>query len=139
MRAALAFAIALPLVVADLALKLARPTPDWAWHERSFTWLVLCAVVLSALALLLRVPSQLLPPAVGILAGGVLGNAISAAWNGFQVPNPIVVTGGRAVVAFNLADVWVLIGLVAVSFSLALWLVRNRELLPEPRWRRHNP
>ena len=135
-RLVVALAVALPLAAADLALKVARPTPAWAWHERSPSWLVLCAVVLAALALVLRLPSQVVPPAAGVLAGGILGNGLSAAWYGLEVPNPIVLTGDRAVVAFNLADVFVLVGLVALFVALSVWLVSNRRLLPEPRWRR---
>lgn len=133
MRAAVALGVALPLAAADLALKLVRPGPDWASHQRSLGWLVLCVVVLACLTAVLRVPSDLVPPAVGVLAGGVLGNALSAAWNGLQVPNPIVVTGERAVVAFNLADVWVLGGLLGLFAVVAAWLVRNRDALPDRR------
>ena len=52
-----------------------------------------------------------MPPAAGVLAGGLLGNTLSAAWNGMAVPNPLVVTGEQSVVAFNLADVWALVGI----------------------------
>lgn len=88
-------------------------------------------------------PSLAIPPAAGLLAAGVLGNMTSAAWNGLRVPNPIVVHGDRAVLAFNLADVWALAGILALTVSLSVWLVRNREQLPPPqevwsvaRWRR---
>lgn len=60
----------------------------------------------------------------------MLGNALSAAWNGLEVPNPLVLEGSRAVVAFNLADVWVVTGLTALFSVIAVWLVRNRETLP---------
>ncbi len=63
----------------------------------------------------------------------MLGNALSAAWNDLEVPNPIIVTEGRAVIAFNLADVWVMGGLLALFSVIAVWLVRNREALPQPR------
>jgi hypothetical protein len=133
MRVAVVLAVAVPLATADLVLKGMRPTPTWAWHERSYAWLLLCVVVLACLLGLLRVPSLLVPPAAGILAGGVLGNALSAAWNDLAVPNPIVVTEGRAVIAFNLADVWVMSGLLALFSVVAVWLVQNRESLPAPR------
>lgn len=133
MRLAVALAVAVPLVLVDLAVKAARPTPWWAWHERSLGWLVLCVVVLAALVPVLRVPGVLVPPAAGVLAGGVLGNALSAAWNDLEVANPLVIQGDRAVLAFNLADVWVLAGLAGLFAVLGVWLVRNREGLPRVR------
>ncbi|MGL6280370.1 MAG: hypothetical protein ACRC50_12550 [Gaiella sp.] len=136
MRVVVALAVALPLAALDLAVKAARPTPWWAWHERSLAWLVLCVVVLAALVLVLRVPSVLVPPAAGVLAGGILGNALSAAWNDLEVANPLVLTGDRAVLAFNLADVWVLVGLASLFGVLGVWLVRNREQL---QWMRRRP
>lgn len=133
MRLAVALAVAVPLVLVDLAVKAARPTPWWAWHERSLGWLVLCVVVLAALVPVLRVPGVLVPPAAGVLAGGVLGNVLSAAWNDLEVANPLVIQGDRAVLAFNLADVWVLAGLAGLFAVLGVWLVRNREGLPRVR------
>ena len=135
MRAAIAICVALPLVAADLVVKGALPTPDWAWHQRSVAWLVLCIAVLGLLLALLRVPARLVPPTAGVLAAGVLGNALSAAWNGLEVPNPLVVQGDDAMVAFNLADVWVLVGVTALFTVLGVWVVRNRDALPQRRRR----
>ena len=143
MRVAVLLAVAVPLAVADLAHKARSETQWWAYHERSLPWLVLCAVLFVVTLALARVPSLAIPPAAGLLAAGVLGNMTSAAWNGLRVPNPIVVHGDRAVLAFNLADVWALAGILALTVSLSVWLVRNREQLPPPqevwsvaRWRR---
>jgi lipoprotein signal peptidase len=133
MRLAVALAVAVPLALVDLAVKAVRPTPWWAWHERSLGWLLLCVVVLAALVVVLRVPGVLVPPAAGVLAGGVLGNALSAAWNDLEVANPLVIEGERAVLAFNLADVWVLAGLAALFAVLGVWLVRNRDGLHRVR------
>lgn len=132
-RAAIALGVALPLATADLVLKGVLSTPAWAWHQRSVAWLVLCVAVLALLLVLLRVPSAAVPPAAGILAAGVLGNALSAAWNDLEVPNPLVLRGDEAVIAFNLADVWVLGGLVALFSALGVWIVRNRAALPQRR------
>ena len=37
-----------------------------------------------------RIPSLVAAAAAGVLAGGLLGNSFSAAWNGMEVPNPFV-------------------------------------------------
>lgn len=46
------------------------------------------------------------------------------------VPNPLVLEDGRTLVAFNLADVRALAGIALLMAALAVWLVRNRALLP---------
>jgi lipoprotein signal peptidase len=140
MRLAVALLVALPLAAADLAVKATWPTPWWAYHQRSLGWIVLCLVVLAGIGLLVRLPSLLVPPAAGILAGGVLGNVLSAAWNGLVVPNPLVLTGSGSAIAFNLADVWVIVGLLTLVPLLGTWLIRHRETLPSrARARRRTP
>ncbi len=143
MRLAVLLAVAVPLAAADLAYKASAETPWWAYHERSPAWIGLCIVLFAAILALVRIPSPAVPPAAGLLAAGVLGNMTSAAWNGLRVPNPIVVEGDHAILAFNLADVWALAGILTLMVSLSVWLIRNRELLPPPhdawspaRWRR---
>jgi hypothetical protein len=133
MRVAVLLAVALPLAAADLWLKTIAATPPWAYHERSAGWILLCLVLLPVLLLVTRVPSALVPPAAGLLAAGVIGNVMSAAWNDLYVPNPIVVQGERGFLAFNLADVFAVVGIVLLFSAIAAWLVRNRSLLPEPR------
>lgn len=140
-RVGIVLAVALPLAAADLWLKTAQPTEPWAYHERSLTWLALSVFLAAGLMLLTRIPALLVPPAAGLLAGGLLGNVLSASWNEMRVPNPIVLDGGRTVVAFNLADVWTLTGIAVLMVTIGTWLVRNRELLPAPadvraRWLR---
>ncbi len=143
-RVGIVLAIALPLAAADLWLKAMQPTEPWAYHERSFAWLALSVSLAAALVLLARIPSVLIPPAAGVLTGGLLGNVLSASWNGMRVPNPFVVDSGRAVLAFNLADVWAVTGIALLVLTIGTWLVRNRELLPapadlRPRWGRPRP
>lgn len=131
-RVSVVLAVALTLAVADLVWKAVEPTPAWAFHERSPAWLVLSLVTLAATLAVVRIPARWIPVAAGLLAGGVLGNTLSAAWNDLVVPNPIVVHGEAGVIAFNLADVWALLGIVALTTAIGTWLVRNRELLPSP-------
>jgi len=131
-RVGIVLAVALPLAAADLWVKTVRPTAPWAYHERSLAWLALSVSLAAGLALLTRIPSPFVPPAAGVLLGGLLGNALSASWNEMRVPNPLVLGDGRTVVAFNLADVWALTGIAVLTTTLAVWLVRNRKLLQAP-------
>lgn len=128
MRVALGLAV--PLTFTDLAVKRFDATPEWAYHSRSVTWLVLCIFVLAALVLLVRVPSVLVPPAAGVLGAGVLGNALSAVLSrGFVVPNPLVVTTRDSMLAFNLADVFVVVGLMSLVPILGRELILHREAI----------
>jgi hypothetical protein len=129
--------VAAPLVAADLAVKAAVETPVWAYHQRSFGWVALCCVVLAGLTMVTRLPALFVPASAGVLAAGVAGNALSAAWNDLAVPNPLVIEGSSRFVAFNLADVWALVGIATLVLTIGLWLVRNRHLLPPHRERRN--
>lgn len=132
-RAAIVLAVALPLAAADLVWKGLATTPSWAYHTRSPAWLVLSASLVLLAVGLAWIRLAALPLFAGVMAGGVLGNALSASWNGLRVPNPIVASAGEAVIAFNLADVFTAVGILSLTGSLALVLVRNRNVLPTPR------
>ena len=124
--------VALPLAAADLLVKAQEPTEPWAYHERSLGWLVLSISLLAGMAAIARIPLALVAPAAGVFAGGVLGNSLSAAWNGMEVPNPLMLGGDNAVIVFNLADIWTLAGILMLVCTLGVWLIRNRDLLPPP-------
>ena len=128
-----ALLFAAPLVSADLWLKAAATTPWWAYHERSPAWVVLCLLIVPGLMLVTRIPAPLVPPAVGVLLAGVLGNVLSAAWNGLEVPNPILVSGDSGFLAFNLADLYTLVGIILLVAAVGGWLIRNREVLSPVR------
>jgi hypothetical protein len=122
--------VAVPLTVADLVSKEIMRTEPWAYHQRSLAWGLLCLVVLVGLLAICRVPALLVPPTAGFLAAGVLGNGLSAVTNDFWVPNPLVAETESTMVAFNLADVWAVLGIGSLTLVLAVWLIRNRALLP---------
>lgn len=124
--------VALPLAAADLFVKASEPTEAWAYHERSFGWLLLSLSLLASMVVVTRIPSQLVAPAAGVLAGGLLGNSLSAAWNEMKVPNPLVFAGDRDLIAFNLADLWALAGIFLLVLAIGVWLIRNRALIPPP-------
>jgi len=131
-RIGIMLGVALPLAAADLLVKASEPTEVWAYHERSFGWLLLSVSLLAGMVVIARIPSLLVAPAAGVLAGGLLGNSLSAAWNGMEVPNPLVFVGNRGVIAFNLADIWALAGIFLLVLALGAWLIRNRHLIPPP-------
>jgi len=123
--------VAVPLAAMDLYVKATTPTEPWAYHQRSFAWLTLSVGLFFAMLVVARIPSILVAPAAGVLSAGILGNSISAAWNGMEVPNPFVIDSDHALIAFNLADVWAVTGIFLLVLSIGIWLIRNRALLPE--------
>jgi hypothetical protein len=125
--------VALPLAAADLYVKAIEPTPDWAYHQRSLGWLALSIGLLGGMVLIARIPSLLVALAAGILAGGVIGNGLSAASNRMAVPNPLLMNVNQSEIAFNLADVWALSGICLLMLTLGAWLIRNRARLPSTR------
>lgn len=118
----------------DLLVKARVPTTVWNYHHRSFAWSVLALVWLVLLLLVALLPSKRSAVAAGAVAGGVLGNVVSAYQHGGRVPNPLV----TADAAFNLADVWTLAGLPLLMIALARVAIRNRDsidrFVPPRRW-----
>jgi hypothetical protein len=123
--------VAVPLAAMDLFVKATIPTEPWAYHQRSLAWLALSVGLFFSMLAVARIPSILVAPAAGVLCAGILGNSLSAAWNGMEVPNPFVIDSEHALIAFNLADVWAVSGIFLLVLSIGIWLIRNRALLPE--------
>src|SRR5258708_20467960 len=107
LRLALILVPALVFAGIDLAVKAVVTTTAWDFHQRSFTWSVVAVALLVVLLAFAVLPSRLVATVAGIVAGGALGNVVSARLHGGSVPNPLVV--GH--VAFNPADAFVLSGL----------------------------
>jgi hypothetical protein len=128
-RAAVVLVVALPLAGADLVWKHIAVTPAWAYHPRGPGWMFLCLFLVVGALLSAGRASFVAAIAAGIMAGGVLGNVLSAAWNGLRVPDPIIVLSQHGGIAFNLADVFTTVGILALTAMLAQALVRNRHLL----------
>jgi hypothetical protein len=119
-------AVAVTLTAADLAQKAAHPVYG---HPRGIAFMLVAALLATALVVFVpRVPSLALSVCGGVAAAGALGNLIAAfAWrNG--VPNPIV----AGAVAFNVADVYAVVGAGSLIVCAALFALRHPALLRQP-------
>jgi hypothetical protein len=125
-RAGIVLVTALALATADLVMKAAVATDPSFVHHRSHAWVEVSVGLFLVGLLLARLPSRLLATGAGVFTGGLLGNLASAAMHGGAVPNPFVVGD----VAFNLADVFVLAGIVLMIVGSMRLAVSYRHLLP---------
>lgn len=119
------------LAADDLVVKSLVRSEPWNYHERSHWWAALSIFLIPCVLGLAALPSRGIALSAGALAGGGLGNLISALGNGMWVPNPFVL----GAIAFNLADVFVLVGALGLMGSVGVFAIRHREhLLPPRRW-----
>lgn len=136
-RLLLFVASAVVLVAADQVVKATVSTPVWAYHQRSYGWVVLSVAVLAGAFFLTLVPSRAVALAAGIMSAGAIGNLVSARLDGNRVPNPLVIGNYERGFAFNLADVCFLVGNLLLMATLIVMLVRRRDRLAPPRaWER---
>ncbi|HZQ82948.1 MAG TPA: hypothetical protein VFB25_13310 [Gaiellaceae bacterium] len=136
LRLSLTIAPALSIAAVDVLMNHARKVDVTNLHQRSGAWSVLSCVLLAIVVCLSVLPSRLAALAAGLVAGGTLGNLISAQQNNGWIPNPIV----AARVAFNVGDVFVLLGVPLLVVALARVAILNREHIdrhiPPRRWER---
>ena len=130
-RIAIVLLVAVPLAGIDLFVKHVLPTAPFFFHRRSGEWMILSAVVLLFTLLLARLPSRLLACSAGLFAAGVLGNLVSARLHDGLVPNPFVIVNKDWVLAFNLADLFALGGIVLLTAATLRVTVRYRHVLPQ--------
>jgi hypothetical protein len=125
------------LASVDLIVKDTVPTAAWAVHHRSNAWVAASIILLLAAAALSLVPSRAVAFAGGVMSAGVLGNLVSARADGNWVPNPLTISPGDYSLAFNLADVFFLLGNLLLMTALIVMAVRHRGRLASPRaWER---
>lgn len=104
------------LVALDQATKAQLTTEAWAWHQQPRTWLIQPLItLLVALPFLL---SPLTRRAATFAVAGVIGNGLSAL-RFDVVANPIQVRTETHAVAFNLADVFLILGFAFAAFAVA--------------------
>ena len=99
-------------------------------HERSrLAALVIAGVIVALVALVPRVPSRVAIIGAGIATGGALGNLVSLLVWSQGVPDPLVVRGSTTGLAFNLADVFAVVGDALLLSAVVLHGLRHREEL----------
>ncbi len=113
------------LAGADLATNAALPTAPWDYHPRSHAWSIVSVALFAVLLLVGLLPSRLASLAAGVAAGGVAGNVVSAQLHGGRVPNPLLAGG----IAFNLADVLVVVAAPLLIVALARVAIRHRAFI----------
>jgi hypothetical protein len=119
-----------------LAAQASVVTPVWAFHHRSPAFEAFSLAVAVAIVALALLPSRAVAVAGAPIAGGMIANVVSAQRHGGRVPNPFIV--GQ--VAFDLADVFVLVGVVSLALALGRLAIEQRELIdahiPPRPWER---
>jgi lipoprotein signal peptidase len=129
-RRRVACAAAVAVAAADLAHELS--TPALFHHPRSPAALALMAAVALVLVVVVpRYPTILVAIGAGIAAGGAVGNLVSALVWAEGVPDPLVLRAARGGVAFNLADISLVVGDGLLLCAAVVFALRNRERLRE--------
>jgi lipoprotein signal peptidase len=100
-------------------------------HARTpLTALVIGAVIVGLVVLVPRISSNVAAIGAGIACGGALGNLVSLlAWRQ-GVPDPLVI-GRTTGLAFNLADLFAVLGDMLLLSAVAVHGVRHRHRLRE--------
>ena len=95
-------------------------------------------MLIAAAVPLLRLPSWSVAVAAGVMAGGTLGNLVSALVYGGNVPNPILIGDyDDRGIALRFADLFTFFGILALTVSLVVVSIRHRDRLSPPRaWER---
>jgi len=101
-------------------------------HARTqFVGLIMAGVIAALVVLVPRIPSTAAALGAGIACGGALGNLVSLlAWSQ-GVPDPLVLVGRTHALAFNLADLFALMGDGLLVSAAVLYGLRHRERLRE--------
>ncbi len=130
-RQALLVLTAVVCMTIDLVHKTAVPAE--LYHARSpFIALLLGALVAALIVVVPRLPSNAAAVGAGIVCGGALGNLVSIfAW-AQGVPDPLLIVGETHVLAFNLADVFAVVGDVLLLSAAVVHGMRMRMRLREP-------
>ena len=127
-RRVLMLFVAATLACIDLADKVATHA-EYHHARSSFTVFVTTVVVIGLLVFVPRLPSRAGLFGAAVAAGGALGNMISAIAWAHGVPDPLLVGGPARGIAFNLADVFVVVGDAVMLGAVLVYALHNRTQL----------
>jgi lipoprotein signal peptidase len=101
-------------------------------HARTpLTAIVIGAVIVGLVVVVPRISSNVAAIGAGIACGGALGNLVSLLAGRQGVPDPLVI-GRTTGLAFNLADLFAVLGDMLLLSAVAVHGVRHRHGLHEP-------
>jgi lipoprotein signal peptidase len=128
-RRALLVGTAVSFASVDLTHKLLARA-DYHHSRSPFVTLVMAGVIGALVLLVPRIASNVAAIGAGIACGGALGNLVSVlAWSQ-GVPDPLVL-GTTTGVAFNLADLFALLGDMLLLSAVAVHGLRHRHDLDQ--------
>jgi lipoprotein signal peptidase len=102
-------------------------------HVRSrYIAFLMVAVIAGLVAFVPRVPSRAALLGAAVAVGGALGNLCSLfVWGDQGVPDPLVVRGATTGLAFNLADIFAVLGGTVMIAAIVIHLLRCQVPAPE--------
>jgi lipoprotein signal peptidase len=129
-RRTLLVCIAVSFATIDLVHKSFAPT-EFHHARTPFVALLMGALIAALVVLVPRIPSNAAAIGAGVACGGALGNLVSLLAWARGVPDPLVVAGMLHGVAFNLADLFALMGDTLLLSAVVLHGIRHRARLRE--------
>jgi lipoprotein signal peptidase len=130
LRRTLLVCIAVSFAAIDLVHKSLSPT-EFHHARTPFVALMMAALIAALFLLVPRVPSNAAAVGAGVACGGALGNLISLLVWSQGVPDPLVVADAVHGLAFNLADLFAIVGDTLLLSAVVLHGIRHRARLGE--------
>jgi hypothetical protein len=125
--------IAAWISTSDLMVKVVDPTRTGLYHRRTYFELGLILTVSATVTYVVPLArSRITTAGAGLMVGGGIGNGLSIAIFPLGVPNPFTVSEAGWTIAFNLADIAVLIGFVLMTIGVCRLAREHRDELRHP-------